>query len=321
MPKCELKLRPLSNSKWSGGGENLYNNVELAEKNFPDGFSQTGIPVVFKNTVHPSQLLTGNYIYIPQNAWAWHGPANTAREIFRRTTLRVLSDIAMHRARKVVRIGPMIPRSANCAEGFLPNTLDETFEDALSKAHQLTNIAWTPRDSYFIAPGSYWSYRNLEFLIRTYSKYTENSENPVKLVIVGPATQSKYFNKIKQLASANKRIDVIGKKVRREELLSAIAHSTACIFSSLVEASPVTLLEAAAVEAKIIASDTPAHKYIESQLGGASLNYFSDANALLQYFQTPLTSDSSLLTNQHYRKEQRKNWGKLLLAKCLEETP
>ena len=308
-----LKLQPLSNGKWSGGGENLYNNVELAEKSFPQFFSGTGISVVFKNTVRPWQLVTGNYIYIPQNAWAWHGPAKTLREFFRRNMLRVFSDCARHRAKRVVRIGPMIPASKNCTQGYLPNTLDESFEDALSESQKLAKVDWTPQAPYFIAPGSYWSYRRLELLINSYIGYAEGRTNPAKLVIVGPAGQQRYFKRIKQLSSSEKNICVIGRKVNRAELLSAIALSEACVFPSAVEASPVTALEAAAVGAPIIASDIPAHRYIETCLGGSKVNFFASSAELKNCFSDVPKAVLSQLSNSLYRQEQREGWGLSLI--------
>lgn len=296
----------------------MFANVEIAMQNHRSSFSETGIPVIFKNVVPLRLLASGLFIYIPQNAWAWHGPASTIREFFRRNMLRICSEFARMRASRIVRIGPMIPDSENCVDGFLPNTLDQSFETAFDESEKNPAVSWVGSKPYFIAPGSYWSYRNLEFLIEAYIDYHRSSDNPKNLVLVGPAAQARYFNKIKTLGENCEGIIVIGKKVPRAELLAAVAGSALCVFPSLVEASPVTVLEAASLGATIVAWDNPAHRYIEKHLAGGKLHYFTHHEELKMYFTEQPDKTESELENRVFRTQQREKWANSFVSKCLD---
>lgn len=311
------KLNPHASERWSGGGANLFANVVVATEQYPEKFSPTGTPVFLKNIVPVKNIISGGYICIPQNAWPWYGPAKSFKEIYRRTLLRIASEVTFFRAKKIIKIGPMIeaPKRKSC--GYLPNVLDEDFENAIVRSRESVPL-WLPKEPFFFTPGSFWSYRNLECVIDAYIEYFDSVSKPLPMLIVGPAVQKKYFDKLVLRSKACSGITLIGKKVDRAELLHAMSSAKLTIFSSLVEASPVTLLECAAMQSPCAVSDVSAHRYIEKHLEGATLNYFTDKKQLVRLLLSPPKSTKSNLSNSDLRSEMRLKWARSFINFCLE---
>lgn len=291
-------------AKWSGGGENMLSNAALAATD--EGSSQ--YPVILKNVVPLSLLFSGNYIYMPQNAWAWHGPVENIKEFTRRNLLKMCSIAAMLRARRCIRIGPMIPKKANSWSQYLPNTLDESFELALDESLNLKGLNWLPDGDFFLVPGSFWSYRNHSLVIQAYSRYRESCENPVDMVIVGPSSQVRYVEKIRKACSKIEGISLVGRKVARSEVLFAMKAAQLCIFPSLVEASPVSVLEAAVLNAKCTASDISAHKFMCSYHKISNFSFFETPSALVTIMSGSHNKSSCPLDSPEARLKARVEW-------------
>ena len=109
---------------------------------------------------------------------------------------------------------------------------------------------------------------------------------------------------------------MITKHVKRSELLFAIKNSSCCILSSLVEASPVTLLEAAAVSTGIVAWDIPAFRFMTANEKLENVVFVEDEFQLAQYMGMVFPSRESLISNQSYRHARRLKWVDDFFASC-----
>lgn len=252
------RLKLMQRERWSGGGANLFRNLEYAESIAPHAFDEDGLTVLASNIAPPDLLRSGAFVHIPQNAWAWNGKAVGFWEWRRRTLLRLGSEITCRRAAVGLRIGPMIPNYPNSAIGFLPNVLDLDFEDALEMSQQ-ADLPFGFTEPYWIVPGSLWSYRNIGAVLEAYKRRGSRFKD-WKLLVIGPLSAESGLSNLD--LDAGSGVVVHTERVSRPEMLAAIAASSGCIFSSLVEASPVTVIEAAALNVPIIAWKTPAHEFI-----------------------------------------------------------
>ena len=259
-----VRLKPIHRDKWSGGGANLFRNLEYAEAVAPHAFDEDGLPVLASNIAPPNLLRTGEFVHIPQNAWAWHGSAVGAWELRRRTLLRLGSEITCRRAAISIRIGPMIPSYARTAQEFLPNVLDLDFEDALHSKGEAALPFDFDDAPYWIVPGSLWSYRNVGAVLEAYNNRRPRFKD-WKLLLIGPLSTESGLRGL--MAEQHDGVVIHTERVARSEMLAAIAGSSGCIFPSVVEASPVTVLEAAALNVPLIAWRTPAHEYICKSAG------------------------------------------------------
>lgn len=300
---------------WSGGGQGLLSNIEFARQIYPERFSECGVPVYLRNVVPLATLLRQNYIYMPQNAWAWHGPARSFGELQRKSVLWAASAIAIKCADRVIRIGPMVPDRGIKSAGILSNVLDIGFEVALDEASSMLAPDWLPKDEYIIVTGSLWSYRNIKAVISSYKAYRQSGGNRA-LVIVGAISKgSALFRELDEIKRSN-NVNVITRHVKRSELVFAIKNSACCVLSSLVEASPVTLLEAAAVSTGIVAWDIPAFRYMTTNEELENVLFVKNDHQLAKCMGKVFPSSSSLISGQSYRHDRRVKWVDDFLAGC-----
>lgn len=296
------------NDQWSGGGENLLSNAALADEKYAQSGKLDQPPVILKNVVPLKLLVSGNFVYIPQNAWAWHGPVENVKEFTRRSLLRVVSSVAMYRAKRNVRIGPMIPENSNSWPRYLPNTLDESFEQVLEESNSFSGLPWLPEEPYFLVPGSFWSYRNHSMIINAYAQYSAVSEKPLALVIVGPATQIGYVEKLKSQCTGINGVHIVERKVPRAEILYAMKTAALCLFPSFVEASPVSVLEAAVVGASCAAFDITAHQYMCQYHKINHFIYFKTTGELETILLSHRVKSACPLDSLEARAKAREDW-------------
>lgn len=309
-------LNVCEDGKWSGGGQGLLSNIEFARQLYPDRFSEYGVPVYLRNVLPLATLLRQNYIYMPQNAWAWHGPACSVGELQRKTVLWAASAIAIKRANRLIRIGPMIPDGGNKSIRILSNVLDAGFEIALEESNSMVAPGWLPSQEYIIIPGSLWSYRNIRAVISSYKAYRQDGGDRA-LVIVGAISKGSALCSPISGFREIEDVHVITKHVKRSELVFAIKNSACCVLSSLVEASPVTLLEAAAVSTGIVAWDIPAFRFMADNEALENVLFVENEFQLAQYMGKIFPEKDSLISQQSYRHNRRVKWVDDFIDSCI----
>ena len=294
--------------KWSGGGRVLRCNVDkLIEKNSSLA-SDTGIPVFFKNVVPIRHLFKGDFVYVPQNAWAWEGPAYYYSERIRRFIIRVFSLIAIKRCLFLVRIGPSIPRSVRGEDFILENVLDIEFDRILTTLPEMTPPSWLPTSDYIFVPGSFWTYRNLEIVIDSFKAYKLKTQTEISLVLAGPEGCDSYVKDICSHARLDKDIYIVSKRCSREDMIYSMKNSFMVIFPSLVEASPITLLEAMACECRCIAWSTKSHEHIINYSKTENIAMVQSGAEIVNYMEKPPSKSSGSIVHATGREELRVTW-------------
>jgi len=299
---------------WSGGGHSLLENIAFARRRHPDFFNDEGVPLYLRNVVDGKDLLNGGYIYLPQNAWAWHGPTGSTYEFRKRALLRAISEVALARACRTIRIGPMIP-SRSGDENILANVLDESFESTLNSSKSISRPEWLPKNKFFFVPGSMWGYRNLGVVVEAFNEYVANG-GTASLVLVGSFDSRSGARGVLESCFDNSSIYCVVKHISRVELLYGLEKCEACILSSIVEASPVTLLEAAAVGAPICAWNNEAYKYLARKNQMSEVSYVSNKSDLLEYFFQPKNRTDYSIGKSQIREEMREKWVNSFVDLC-----
>lgn len=305
-------IRLVIDGRWSGGGRAVVDNLSMAIAAAPHEFSyRDGISLVPRNfTVR--RPVPGGLVLMPQNAWPWSGPWGTRREAARKLTLRVLSDRSIRQADQVLRLCSLIPDPRQSP--ILPNVLDAGFDDALGSCLSLLGDL----SRSILAPGSIGSYRNLERLLEAYQRY-RTSGGSCSLTIVGGVTDSAVYSRLTGRASSMKGVRVVPHHLERGALLDAMRSSHAIFFPSLVEASPITLLEALALAPRVHASDIVGHRETAGSYQTA-VDFFSpvSVHAICQAMlrsEAVVTNPELFLEDPALRKSLRENWAVDLLAR------
>jgi glycosyltransferase involved in cell wall biosynthesis len=314
---------PKVDGNWSGGGAVFIRNLEYCQHLFPEVFSDSprgAVPIIARNVVPPG-LIRSRYVLIPQNAWPWHGPwGDSFQEVQRRIQLRLASTASIHLATSVVRISSAIPAPPRRVLGpILHNVLDEEFEHALKCSSSVTS-QWLDNGSppYIFSPGSLDCYRNFPFLIRAWAEYRK-AGGSCELLIVGSAPTSKATGALLQLANE------CGAQVKTESLPrhAVLAHMRAArltVLPSLVEASPVSLLEAIVCSRRVIASDIVGHRELSGFVRG-SVGLFdpTDIESLISALGEADTDEApdrcAMLSTPVAREQLRAEWSRGLIER------
>lgn len=217
-----------------------------------------GVPLFLRNVVAPAALRR-TFLLLPQNAWPWtpwHGRGTVA---LRWAGLRVASWASMGRAAGVIRLSTAIPQPRRTKQvPILPNVLDPGFEAALnspSRTHGLVDLA----DGSLMSIGSITPYRNTERLLDGHAAYVREGGRR-QLVIVGPTVDDGLRRRIETRANkAVGHVHLVATPQPRSGILAAIRRCAGVVLPSLVEASPLTLLEAMACGVPVAASHIPGH--------------------------------------------------------------
>lgn len=247
-----LPFGAMIDGAWSGGGRALISNLLLASEMYPEVLScssrETTV-VVARNWAPPRRLASGEFVLMPQNAWPWSGEWRGVAAGSRRGALRAASEVSMHRARGVIRIGSAVPSIGRQLGAPLGNVLDKGFESALAQSRGHARLVSGP---HFVSIGSLTTYRGVRTLLAGYAEYKRQGGS-YGLAIAGPkgrSVQLTEFDGVQWLPVALERPAVLG----------ALRHAAGAVFPSTVEASPVTVLEADACSAEVIVSDIPGHR-------------------------------------------------------------
>ena len=252
-----MRFRIATDGRWSGGGKVVLRNLRFAESEHPDVLDPEGsIPLIPRNLVPRALLITGRFVYLPQNAAPWHAVGGTPREWARWRYLRTMSDIAALRTMGTVRISSSIPARRSDGQ-VLANVLDEDFETALDgAAEQREDLA-----DAFVCVGSMWSYRNLPTLLRAFAGYRRRGGR-LRLVIAGSPDVDKVYRTVKEAASGMDAVSVAASAPARPEVLRMFRSAHASIFPSLVETTSVMVLEGIATSPRLLISDIVGHREV-----------------------------------------------------------
>ncbi|MGH9243368.1 MAG: glycosyltransferase [Acidimicrobiales bacterium] len=306
------QLAPYTHGWWSGGGRNLLENVALARRLFPEVFTSGGgaagdaLPVLLRNAASPAQLRRGGYVYVPQNAWAWAGPTAGGREAAKRLSLRFASEVAARRALRTIRIGPMIPRTSRTVAGYLPNALDLSFE----KARAAVLDQGADRSPTIVVVGSIVGYRNLPAAVKGWWQY-RTSGGTLRLDIAGPVVSRAAEASLGRATDGHAGMSVSPHRLSRVQVLELFATATVALFPSLVEASPVAPIEAAAMGTPVILWDTPAHSFLNEHVLDDAATLVGDVDTLadaLALAETGALTSSFSVAHRDVRDVARRAW-------------
>jgi glycosyltransferase involved in cell wall biosynthesis len=244
---------------WSGGGKVVLNNLRLLTEERPDLFSGRGRPIelVLRNWARPATLIRP-FALMPQNAWAWTRIAGATSELARLVKLRAASEISYARARSIVRISGAIPAGQRTKTSpVIHNTLDREFDSALFASEASAPIYGSP----FVAFSGSASYKGAASLLAGFDAYRAHGGSR-DLIVVGLDPTSYRQPHVHALP-----------RVDRVTALSLMRQAEAVILPSLIEASPITMLEAMATNPRIIASRIVAHIELAS-IHDADIDWF-----------------------------------------------
>lgn len=249
------RVRIIDSGRWSGGGQAVMSNLRFAARSFPDWLSmeQGEVALVARNAVPASLMRPGGYIWMPQNAMPWARGPGSSREKLRKLALFVASEVSGRRAVGMVRISSALPQRSEVVSRVFPNVLDEGFEVALKGRPPAEK-----NRLYIVCVGSICSYRNIFNLIAGYDLYRE-AGGSWSLRIVGPVDSPPVLRRIFRRTEGRDDVLVEPEFHSRARVLQLMSDSEAVVFPSLIEASPVAVLEAIAVAPRVVLSSISGH--------------------------------------------------------------
>lgn len=262
-----IRFRLLEEGRWSGGGSVLLENAREAReahevlRGGPDA-----VPIMARNVPPLGRFPKGTFVAAPQNAWVWKPVSKGPKERTLVSGLRLGTRVTYARARAIIRISEAVPAApASPTSEVLHNVLDRGFETALAEHND--RAAALGRDS-FVCVGSNYSFRDLNVLVRAHAIYRAAGGSR-RLVLVGPVG-SGAAEKALHAELARTGGSVIRRPAStRAECLSALRSAHAAVCPARVEASPVGVLEAAALSPRVLLSDIPGHRGIVRSIGGS----------------------------------------------------
>lgn len=302
-----------TSGRWSGGGSAVIRNLALAANLDPSILSIGGTAktrLVPRNAVYPSLLLR-RFLWLPQNAWPWIGPPGKGPEARMFFALRLASELAARRAVAIIRLSTIIPTYGKALGPPLPNVLDDQFETALAKA------ATASPDPYrTISVGSITGFRNLRRLVTSIVRIRD-SGIPMTLLVAGPVNSPTEARWLEVAADHHPWLTFEATNLARHQVITRIRSSSVVVFPSLVEASPITPLEALALNARIAVSDVPGHRETLEPFN-AECQWFDPlsvtdmSDAISKAFKLPAPHPSPLHTPES-RSQARHGWCYALL--------
>lgn len=274
-----------------------------------------------RNIVTGSLLFSGDYILMPQNCWPWYGPWGVSREAIRRLVLRGASEIAIRRSKGIVRMSYAVPHCGRRTPEPLGNVLDEGFEESLEQSVTLPKTRRTAAaEGALLCVGDICSYRNLTVLLKGYSRY-RSAGGRLGLVIAGSDPFRLVSGRLEMLAAQLQSVFFEVYAFPRWQVLAMLRAAAGVVFPSLVEASPVTLLEALALNTNVVASDIPAHRemagsYLSSTrfFSARSEDAIGEALLGIEMAFPPPTPDAPDLSLGNVRAQLRAEWAWRLVS-------
>ena len=125
---------------------------------------------------------------------------------------------------------------------------------------------------FILCVSHFYRYKNHERLVRGYALLPESLRQRYRLLLVGRPYDAVYFESIKQLVAhlnLTERVSLIA-GLYGAELSTHYRRCAMFVFPTLIENSPITLLEAMAHGAPVAAADIPAMR----EFGGNAVMYF-----------------------------------------------
>lgn len=305
--------------QWSGGGNAFLNNVAHAERRHSILRGGPGsIPIFPRNVPVRSARTSRKFILAPQNAWAWAPRSRGLQEFKFVTGLRVASSYYMRRAQGLLRISGSIPSAkGRPTSPVIHNVLDPTFEEALIESNQVRVPA---AEGKLVSIGSGHSYRNLVNLIKGYRSYRA-AGGKLDLWIAGPSGSNRARSDAMRAAEGMDGVTFGKGRLSRGECLAAFRSAAGVVLPSLVEASPLAVLEAASVNPRLVVSDITGHREILADYGSVSPQAFFDpftpeliAEGLHRASSGLVELPHSMLSRPEVRENARDTWGKDVAA-------
>lgn len=306
--------------RWSGGGEAFLNNARHAAERhsiLSGSRSAEDMPIIARNIPAASQRRVTRYVLAPQNAWPWFPVSNGPREMALVGQLRVGSELYLRRASAVMRISSAIPprKPEPFTSPVIHNVLDTGFEAALAESSELVVHV-----DGFISIGSGYSYRNLRSLISGYRLYRE-AGGRTPLLITGPPGGRHASRSVEHGATETEGLSIEWRSRSRAECLALMRGADAVVLPSLVEASPLSALEACAVNPRVLMSDIPGHREIFHRYGAPDhARAFFDpgipseiASSLMASTDQTVSGLHETLKSPSAREVYRKEWGTTLV--------
>lgn len=290
-----------TNERWSGGGSVVIRNLlEVPNVTTTGGATKT-VTLLARNVPQRISTWTQPFVWLPQNGLAWSKlyKGMTARQM----ALRAGSQISASLCRGMIRITNSIPPPRpGLPSVLLPNVLDSAFEQDLTDAQMLPST----QAGYFYTAGSAHAYRNIETLIRAHHAYRQQGGSR-RLVLRLTGGHPRLVRA--WMAEADRgTVEFRYSSVPRSTVLHELSHAQAVILPSEVEASPIIMLEASALNIKVLASRIVPH----IELGDGGQQYFSarDSSALARLMhETELTKvEASPLGTPQGRRKARARW-------------
>lgn len=259
-------------------------------------------------------MQTGGYVLIPQNAWPWNLTVETTEEAKIALGLRAASTLAMKRAHAVVRISTTIPAAGSKVPSspVIHNVLDTGFEDTISLSQKTIVDEATGK---FVCIGSTYSYKNMDRLARAYKLYRDGG-GTIGLFWAGAPSNKKVAHRIRSILNGLSDVSIVGTPISRAQALASMRDAYAVVLPSMVEASPLTALEAAYANPHVILSDIPGHREIfgfdHPAPNGGYFPPTSDgqlAQRLWTVTDAPLEDTHACLNSYDFRESERVRWG------------
>ncbi|MDQ1711645.1 MAG: hypothetical protein QOE45_1095 [Frankiaceae bacterium] len=288
-------------------------NLRDAARRRPDALSLTdGLPLFVRNHAPARSLLTGRFLLMPQNAWPWCWTSPTRAELRRQVALRAATEVSMRRSLGVLRISGAIPRRGRSASNGLHNVLDAAFDDLVAAPGAEPDVP-TP---FLLCAGSISSYRNLARLVAAHRSYRASGGGLSLVVAGGGAARSEAD--LRARVAGDPAVTYVGPQ-SRAGILALLRASHAAVFPSLVEASPVALLEALVLAPRVAASGIVGHQELVAR-NGADVQWFDPASVegiaetLKLLESAPATEPPAALASAAAREAAREAWSDDLVA-------
>ncbi|QBX55851.1 glycosyltransferase family 1 protein [Nocardioides seonyuensis] len=314
-----VRFRLLEDGRWSGGGSVLLENAREAREQHPvlQG-DEHAVPIMARNVPPMGKFPPAPFVVAPQNAWVWTPVARGTKERTLVTGLRVGTRVTYNRASAVIRISEAVPpgQSVPTSE-VLHNVLDRGFEIAADRYDERTGLLC---EGAFVCVGSNYSFRDLALLVRAHRAYRAGGGER-RLVLMGPVGSHAAEKRLQAELHSSDDSVVRRPESTRAECLSALRSAYAAVCPARVEASPVGVLEAAALSPRVLLSDIVGHRGIVGSLDGAGEPaYFrphdlaSLTHNLKELDEAPAHAWRAGIDTVDARQDARGRWGECLAA-------
>lgn len=150
-------------------------------------------------------------------------------------------------------------------------------DDLLMWAKKPQQLSVELNEPYFIAIGTVCHHKNYETMLKAFAQLVEQYPNPIRLKIAGRFKELDNYRADKgkipalvalaQQLGISDRVDWLGEVVFGEELFNLLGNSLAFVSASLLEASPLTAMEAMAAGKPVIVPNTSSYPEIVGEAG------------------------------------------------------